>query len=56
MKKKIIYTDAPEVIADAIENSIRVKDFLPPPEELVPKEDNIRVTINILTARDCAFR
>ena len=31
MKKKIIYTDAPEVIAEAIENSILVKGFLPPP-------------------------
>jgi len=41
MKRKIEYTDGP------IGNVKRVKDFLPPPEELVLKEKNIRVTINL---------
>lgn len=39
MKKKIKYTDEPL-------GSLRViDDFLPPPEELVFKEENIKVTM-----------
>lgn len=38
MKKKIVYTD------EQIEGK-KIKDFLPPPEMLVMKEDNARVTI-----------
>lgn len=41
MKKKIEYTDEP------IGKSRRVKDFLPPPEELVLKENNTKVTISL---------
>jgi hypothetical protein len=41
MKKKIRYTYEPM-------NHVRVvKDFLPPPEKLVLKEDNIKVTISL---------
>ena len=47
MKKKTIYKDAPKDIADAINSSIRIKDVLPPPEKLVPKEELVRVTINL---------
>ena len=47
MNKKIKYTDAPDEITDAIKSSIRIKDFLPPPEQLVKKEDTIRITINL---------
>jgi len=39
MKKKIEYTDEPMGEIEIIE------DFLPPPEELVFKEDNSKVTI-----------
>ena len=39
MKKKIKYSDEP------MGNLRVVKDFLPPPEQLVPKEDNVKVTI-----------
>ncbi|MBT4496647.1 MAG: CopG family transcriptional regulator [Gemmatimonadetes bacterium] len=41
MKKKIEYTDEP--LGD-----LRViDDFLPPPEELVFKEENVKVTISL---------
>ncbi len=39
MKKKVEYTDEP------MGKTRRVKDFLPPPEDLVLKEDNTKVTI-----------
>lgn len=41
MKSKVKYTDGP------IGEVKIVKDFLPPPEELVYKDENIRVTINL---------
>jgi predicted DNA binding CopG/RHH family protein len=40
MKKKIIYTDEP------IDGEI-IKDFLPPPSELVFKEEKVKVTISL---------
>lgn len=39
MKKRIRYTDEP------MGNVEVVKDFLPPPEKLVLREDNVKVTI-----------
>lgn len=39
MKKKIKYTD------EALGQLRRIKDFLPPPEELVLKEEGVKVTI-----------
>jgi predicted DNA binding CopG/RHH family protein len=39
MKKRISYTDEP------LGNVQVVKDFLPPPEKLVLREDNVKVTI-----------
>ena len=44
MKKKIEYSDLPPG-DEPIGELVRVKDFLPPPEELVFKEDNTKVTI-----------
>lgn len=41
MKKKIKYADEPMGDLEI------VKDFLPSPEELVLKEKNVRVTINL---------
>ena len=41
MKKKITYTDEPM-------GELRVvKDFLPPPDRLVLKEDNVKITISL---------
>jgi len=48
MKKKVEYTDEP------MGKTRRVKDFLPPPEELVFKEDNTKVTI-ALSRRSVEF-
>jgi predicted DNA binding CopG/RHH family protein len=41
MKKKIRYTDGP------IGKFRVIKDFLPRPEDLVLKEDNVKVTLNL---------
>ena len=41
MKKKIRYTDEP------LGQLHVVRDFLPPPEELVFKEDGVKVTITL---------
>ncbi|MDF1535832.1 MAG: CopG family transcriptional regulator [bacterium] len=41
MKKKIKYTDEP------LGDLAVIEDFLPPPEELVLKEDNVKVTISL---------
>jgi predicted DNA binding CopG/RHH family protein len=41
MKSKIKYTEAP------MEHLRVVKDFLPPPDKLVLKEDNVKVTISL---------
>ena len=38
MKRKIIYTDAPQEISEAIERNSVMADFLPRPEMLVRKE------------------
>ena len=44
MKKKIKYTDIPPGDEPIGELEI-VEDFLPPPDKLVFKEDNVKVTI-----------
>jgi predicted DNA binding CopG/RHH family protein len=41
MKKKIRYTDEPMGELKV------VKDFLPPPDRLVLKEDNVKITISL---------
>ncbi len=44
MKKKIRYTDEPM-------GELRVvEDFLPPPDSLVLKEDNVKITISLSKA------
>lgn len=41
MKRKIVYTDEPL-------GRIRViKDFLPPPDQLILKDDGVKVTISL---------
>jgi len=41
MKNKIKYTEEP------MGNLRVIKDFLPPPDKLVLKEDNVKVTISL---------
>lgn len=46
MKKKIKYTDHPPGDEDIGELEV-VNDFLPPPENLVPSDNNVKVTITL---------
>jgi len=41
------YAMAPDGVATAIDEAEVVADFLPPPEMLVPKEDTVKVTLNL---------
>jgi predicted DNA binding CopG/RHH family protein len=45
--KRMEYTNAPPDIAKAIEESVVIKDFLPPPDKLAFKEENIKVTLEL---------
>lgn len=45
--KKTVYTSAPAGIGRAIEESPIIDDFLPSPDSLVYKEDNIKVTLEL---------
>lgn len=45
MKKKTSYRKAPRDIAAAIDEARLIKDFLPSPEKLVPKDDSIKITL-----------
>ena len=45
MNKK--YEKAPSDISEAIEQAEVIADFLPPPDQLVPKEETVRVTLNL---------
>ena len=47
MGKQTKYSDAPQEVSEALKTSVVVKDFLPPPEELVRREDQVKVTINL---------
>jgi predicted DNA binding CopG/RHH family protein len=48
MNKKIVkYSKAPKDIAESINSSKIIKDFLPSPEELILKEKTQRITINL---------
>jgi len=47
MKKKIIYTSAPEDISQMLNSGDRVTDFLPPPDQLVKKSPKIKITITL---------
>lgn len=54
MKNDDIYVDAPDDIREAIETGRRVKDFLPPPDQLIAKEDTKKITI-ALSRRSIEF-
>ena len=45
MKKKIKYTDEPDDVD--LDNARIIKDFLPPPDQLVFKEKNIKITLSV---------
>ncbi len=47
MKRKTDYKNAPIEIAEAIELSEIIDDFLPSPDKLVLKEQSVRITINL---------
>ena len=47
MKKKIKQTDKIKYTNEKLGKLEVVKDFLPKPEELVFKEENVKVTINL---------
>lgn len=47
MKKKIAYKPAPKEITDAIISSRIIDDFLPAPEQLVKKDDTVKITIQL---------
>ncbi len=45
MKKSTPETPAPKKLAKAIQTGEVVVDFLPPPQELIPHEETVKVTI-----------
>jgi len=47
MKKKIVYNSAPADITESIIASETIEDFLPAPEFLVKKEENVKITISL---------
>jgi len=47
MKKKTVYSNAPEKISRAIMASDIIEDFLPAPGNLIKKEDTVKVTIQL---------
>ena len=47
MKKKMTYSRAPSDVGKAILAADRIDDFLPPPSELVVRDEIVKVTINL---------
>ena len=45
--RKEKYTNAPPEIKEATEQSEVIEDFLPPPDKLVFKEENVKVTLEL---------
>ncbi|MBN1619664.1 BrnA antitoxin family protein [candidate division WOR-3 bacterium] len=45
MKKKTAYKNAPKNLSEAIIASKVIEDFLPAPENLVKKEETVKITI-----------
>ena len=54
MSKKTGYRDAPPEVAEAIGTAVVIDDFLPPPDELIPRDETVKVTIS-LTRRSVDF-
>jgi len=47
MKKKDGYSDVSTDVAAAIKEAKVIDDFLPPPDELVLRDDTVKVTISL---------
>ena len=47
MKRNKGYVDAPAEIGEAIVQAEIVEDFLPPPDQLVLKEETVKVTLDL---------
>jgi predicted DNA binding CopG/RHH family protein len=47
MKRETRYREAPRSLSQAIKESEVVKDFLPPPEQLIRRDEQVKVTINL---------
>ena len=47
MKNSRGYEDAPMEIGEAIMQAEVIDDFLPPPEQLILKEETVKVTLNL---------
>ena len=45
--KKRTYGNAPDDIKEAIESSEVIDDFLPAPDALILREDNVKVTLDL---------
>ena len=54
MKKDKRYEDAPEDVREALNSATAIKDFLPPPEQLILKEETKKVTI-VLSQKSIEF-
>jgi predicted DNA binding CopG/RHH family protein len=49
MNKKIVYTKVPKDISGDIFEGEIIDDFLPPPEQLVRKDEKVKITITLNT-------
>ncbi len=47
MNKNSKYTEAPEEIENALLSATEIEDFLPPPEQLIAKEETRKITISL---------
>ena len=47
MKKKNGYSEAPTEVAEAISGAKVIDDFLPPPADLLLRNDTVKVTISL---------
>ena len=54
MKSDNHYENAPDEVRQDLESAREIKDFLPPPEQLILKEDTKKVTI-ILSQKSVEF-
>ena len=54
MKSDNNYKNAPEEVHQGLDSAREIKDFLPPPEQLILKEDTKKVTI-VLSQKSVEF-
>lgn len=54
MKSDDNYENAPEEVRRGLDSAREIKDFLPPPEQLILKEDTKKVTI-VLSQKSVEF-